>query len=126
TSGSTGRPKGVMVSHRAIGNHLGWRQEHFALTTADRSLHKASISFDDSVWEIFEPLVSGAQLIVARPQGHQDPAYLVRLIAELKITVACFVPSLLEVFLNEDGVETCESLRRVQTGGETLPPELLE
>ncbi len=126
TSGSTGRPKGVMVSHRAIGNHLSWRQAHFPLTPADRSLHKASISFDDSVWEILEPLVSGAQLIVARPQGHQDPAYLVRLISELKITAACFVPSLLQVFLNEDGVETCDCLRRVTTGGETLPPELLE
>jgi amino acid adenylation domain-containing protein len=124
TSGSTGTPKGVMVSHRAALNHLRWRQGYFPLSPEDRGLHKASMSFDDSVWELFEPLLAGARLVLARPGGHADPGYLVQLIAEQQVTTACFVPSLLRAFLEEPGLERCASLRRVTTGGEVLPLEL--
>jgi amino acid adenylation domain-containing protein len=126
TSGSTGRPKGVMVSHRAALNHLRWRQTYFPLTPEDRGLHKSSLSFDDSVWEIFEPLLAGARLILARPGGQSDPSYLVQLIAEQRVTTACFVPTLLRAFLEEPDPERCASLRRVTTGGEALSLELQE
>jgi amino acid adenylation domain-containing protein len=126
TSGSTGQPKGVMVCHQSVTNHLRWRHEYFPLTPADRGLQKASLSFDDSVWEIFEPLLAGAQLILARPGAQADSAYLARLIAERRITTACFVPSLLRVFLEEPKLTDCVSLRRVTTGGEALSLELQE
>jgi amino acid adenylation domain-containing protein len=124
TSGSTGRPKGVMVAHRSVVNHLRWRNEYFPLTPADRGLQKASLSFDDSVWEIFEPLLAGAQLVLAPPAVRADSAQLVRLIAERSVTTACFVPSLLQVVLEEPELENCVSLRRVTTGGESLSVEL--
>ena len=126
TSGSTGRPKGVMISHRSIFNHLRWRQDYFPVGAADRGLHKASLSFDDSVWEIFEPLAVGAQLILARPGGEADTSYLAHLIAQRQITTACFVPSQLRVFVEEAELERCGSLRRVTTGGESLSFELQE
>ena len=59
TSGSTGQPKGVMIPHSALSNHMHWMQETFALTAADRVVHKTSISFDASVWELFAPLLVG-------------------------------------------------------------------
>jgi amino acid adenylation domain-containing protein len=124
TSGSTGRPKGVMVCHRSVVNHLRWRHEYFPIGPADRGLQKASLSFDDSVWEIFEPLLAGAQLVLARPGAQADSAHLARLIAERRITTACFVPSLLQVFLEEPELKECVSLRRVTTGGEALSLEL--
>jgi amino acid adenylation domain-containing protein len=124
TSGSTGRPKGVMVSHRAALNHLRWRQTFFPLTPGDRGLHKSSLSFDDSVWEIFEPLLAGARLILARPGGQSDSSYLARLIVEQQVTTACFVPTLLRAFLDEPDLEQCTSLRRVTTGGEALSLDL--
>ncbi len=126
TSGSTGRPKGVMVCHRSVVNHLRWRHEYFPVVPADRGLQKASLSFDDSVWEIFEPLLAGAQLLLAPPGAQSDSAQLVRLIAERRITTACFVPSLLQMFLEEPRLGDCVSLRRVTTGGEALSVDLQE
>ena len=55
-------------------------QEHYGLTPADVVLQKTPFSFDVSVWEFFWPLMSGARLVVARPGGHKDPAYLAELI----------------------------------------------
>ncbi|MGH8769835.1 MAG: non-ribosomal peptide synthetase [Burkholderiales bacterium] len=124
TSGSTGKPKGVMICHRSLSNHLLWRHSYFPLTFADRVLHKASFSFDDSVWELLEPLTAGACVVMAKPEGHFDSEYLVKMIAEQKINVACFVPSLLRAVLDEPGLHSCGSLRRVTTGGEALTLEL--
>ncbi len=124
TSGSTGRPKGVMISHRAVCNHLYWRHEYFPLTEADRLLQKASFSFDDSVWEFFEPLMVGATLFMARSEKLRDSADLVKLISKYRITSLCLVPSMLKVFLAEPNLDTCGSLKRITTGGETLAPEI--
>src|SRR3989304_7550678 len=126
TSGSTGRPKGVMNTHRGICNRLLWMQDVHRLTRADRVLQKTPFSFDVSVWEFFWPLLFGARLIMARPGGHRDNAYLVRLITEQEITTLHFVPSMLRVFLEEQGIETCNCLKHVICSGEALPFELQE
>ncbi len=124
TSGSTGRPKGTMNSHRGIVNRLLWMQEQYGLTAGDRVLQKTPFSFDVSVWEFFWPLLAGARLVVARPGGHQDPAYLVETIVSEEITTLHFVPSMLQVFVEAPGVERCASLRRVICSGEALPLDL--
>lgn len=125
TSGSTGNPKGVMVPHRGISNRLQWMQEAYRLTHSDCVLQKTPYGFDVSVWEFFWPLMTGARLVVARPGGHQDAAYLVELIAEHKVTTLHFVPPMLKVFLEEE-LSACSSLRRVICSGEALSPELQE
>ncbi|WP_225248503.1 AMP-binding protein, partial [Pseudomonas tehranensis] len=76
TSGSTGQPKGVMNEHGALMNRLHWMQDAFPIGPNDRVLQKTPYSFDVSVWEFFWPLITGATLVVARPDGHRDPAYL--------------------------------------------------
>ena len=123
TSGSTGRPKGVVVPHEGIVNRLLWMQDEYGLTADDRVLQKTPSSFDVSVWEFLWPLVTGATEVVARPDGHKDPAYLARLIREREVTTVHFVPSMLQVFLQEPTVSECTSLRRVLCSGEALPPE---
>jgi amino acid adenylation domain-containing protein len=124
TSGSTGKPKGVPNVHEGIVNRLLWMQDKYHLTGKDRVLQKTPFSFDVSVWEFFWPLMTGATLVVARPGGHRDPAYLVNLIAEQGITTLHFVPSMLGIFLDTAGLERCRTLRQVFASGEALPYEL--
>jgi amino acid adenylation domain-containing protein len=120
TSGSTGQPKGVMIDHRGIRNRLIWMQETYQLTAQDRVLQKTPFSFDVSVWEFLWTLITGAELVVAQPGGHQDSIYLRNLIAERRITTLHFVPSMLQMFLEEEGLERCYSLRQVMCSGEAL------
>lgn len=95
TSGSTGRPKGVAISHRAIDNRLRWQQHQIPVGEGDRVLHKTPISFDVHVWELYWPLADGAAVVIAAPEGHRDPAYLARVIAEQSVTAVHFVPTML-------------------------------
>ncbi|GGP09343.1 amino acid adenylation domain-containing protein [Nonomuraea glycinis] len=124
TSGSTGRPKGVPNTHAGIANRLDWMQERFALDAGDVVAQKTPLSFDVSVWELFWPLRTGARLALATPGGHKDAAYLRKLIVTEGVTTAHFVPSMLAVFLGEDGAAGCGSLRRVICSGEELPADL--
>ncbi|MFD3455113.1 non-ribosomal peptide synthase/polyketide synthase [Streptomyces sp. NPDC058691] len=124
TSGSTGRPKGVVVPQEGIVNRLLWMQDAYGLTPDDRVLQKTPSSFDVSVWEFFWPLITGATLVVARPEGHKDPAYLAALIQRRGVTTAHFVPSMLRAFLDEPAAAGCASLRRVLCSGEALPAPL--
>src|SRR6185437_2195000 len=126
TSGSTGKPKGAMNTHRGVCNRLLWMQDEYRLTTPDCVLQKTPFSFDVSVWEFFWPLVTGARLVLARPEGHKDPDYLVRLIREASVTTLHFVPSMLRAFLESEGLGECASLKRVMCSGEALPYDLQE
>uniref|UniRef100_UPI003D73D192 amino acid adenylation domain-containing protein n=1 Tax=Streptomyces chartreusis TaxID=1969 RepID=UPI003D73D192 len=124
TSGTTGRPKGTVVTHTGITNMLAWMQDEYRLTPADRVVHKTPVGFDVSVWEVFWTLTRGATLVVARPDGHRDPAYLARLVRDERVTVIHFVPAMLGPFLDE--YEPVDSLRMVSCGGEALPAGLAE
>ncbi|WP_147446687.1 non-ribosomal peptide synthetase, partial [Corallococcus sp. CA047B] len=121
TSGSTGRPKGALVTHRGIHNRIAWMQAAYGMGPDDRVLQKTPFGFDVSVWEFFWPLAVGARLVVARPGGHQDPAYLVRTLASARITTVHFVPSMLQFFLEAPGLEALDGLTRVFCSGEALP-----
>ncbi|MGW6059450.1 amino acid adenylation domain-containing protein [Streptomyces sp. NPDC055189] len=124
TSGSTGGPKGVQVSHRSIMNRIEWGLEHFAVTAEDRVLFSTAPSFDASMPEMFAPLQAGAAVVIARPDGRRDPAYLAELIQRERVTGAVFVSSLLAAFVDEPTAGACTSLRWVEVGAEPFPAEL--
>jgi amino acid adenylation domain-containing protein/non-ribosomal peptide synthase protein (TIGR01720 family) len=120
TSGSTGRAKGIAISHQALAHHMTWFLDIFAVTIHDVILQKTPFSFDASVWEFWAALMSGAKLVMAKPGGHQDSAYLLETIKDEKVTLLQVVPTLLEVLLKELEFSQCSSLRLVFSGGEAL------
>ncbi|MGV9827103.1 amino acid adenylation domain-containing protein, partial [Gordonia sp. NPDC003429] len=125
TSGSTGRPKGVTVSHRSVLNRLWWGLGEYPWTAGDRVVLKTPVTFDVSVPELFAPLMSGAQVVVARAGGHADPGYLAELIGQTRATSVHFVPSMLSVFLDvvpAERIRALDSLRWLFCSGEALPP----
>ncbi len=124
TSGSTGQPKGAGNTHGGLRNRLQWMQEAYPLSEADRVLQKTPISFDVSVWEFFWPLLAGAELVLAAPEEHKDPAALVARIVSTGVTTLHFVPPMLQAFLDSPGVARCVSLRQIICSGEALPATL--
>ncbi|WP_419150800.1 amino acid adenylation domain-containing protein [Nocardia vinacea] len=125
TSGSTGRPKGVAVLHSSVVNQLRWVNESYALTPNDVVLQKSPATFDMSVWELFATLAMGARMVIARADGHTDPAYLAETIATQRVTIAAFVPSMLAVLADAVPAESLESMRTLLVGGEAFGPEVV-
>ncbi|PBP84793.1 non-ribosomal peptide synthetase, partial [Pseudomonas syringae] len=124
TSGSTGTPKGVMNEHLGVVNRLLWARDAYQVNSQDRVLQKTPFGFDVSVWEFFLPLLTGAELVMARPGGHQDPDYLAQVMSDAGITLLHFVPSMLDVFLEHRSTRDFPQLRRVLCSGEALPRAL--
>ncbi|KAG9578483.1 hypothetical protein KCV01_g16546, partial [Aureobasidium melanogenum] len=124
TSGSTGRPKGVMNEHLGVVNRLVWMQEAYRLGSDDAVLQKTPFGFDVSVWEFFWPLLNGARLVMARPEGHKDPSYLAQAVRRHGITTMHFVPSMLQLFVDSGVAVDLPSLRQVMCSGEALPGAL--
>ncbi|WP_435795219.1 amino acid adenylation domain-containing protein [Nocardia aurea] len=125
TSGSTGRPKGVAVPHHSVLNQLSWVSGTYALTSRDVVLQKTPATFDVSVWELFGTLAAGARLVIARPDGHTDPAYLAETIAAHGVTLTSFVPSMLAVFADAAPTHSLDTLRAVLVGGEAFGAEVV-
>jgi len=137
TSGSTGRPKGVAISHRSIDNRLRWQQHQIPVGEGDRVLHKTPISFDVHVWELYWPLAEGAAVVIAAPEGHRDPAYLARVIAEQSVTAVHFVPTMLSALTSSPaarriladagfGQDREQPLRYVVCSGEALQKDQVQ
>ncbi|TCJ94268.1 amino acid adenylation domain-containing protein [Nocardia alba] len=121
TSGSTGKPKGVAVSHGAIVNQLLWKKAAFGLGPDDSVLLKTAATFDLSVWEFFSAAMCGGRLVITTPDGHRDPASLLRVLAAQSVTTLHVVPSMLDALLTESAGVLPRSLRRVLAIGEALP-----
>ncbi|TRV81091.1 amino acid adenylation domain-containing protein [Streptomyces sp. 130] len=127
TSGSTGRPKGVVVTHGALANHMAWMADHLAVTARDRVLARTSTSFDASVWEVWLPLMYGAEVCVLPPGANTEPDTLVSWMSRFGVTIAQFVPSHLALVLSEAAdAAPLPGLRAVLCGGEPLPRALAE
>jgi amino acid adenylation domain-containing protein/non-ribosomal peptide synthase protein (TIGR01720 family) len=126
TSGSTGIPKGVINTHLGLTNRLRWAQATYLLTKNDCILQKTPFTFDVSFWECLWPLIAGARLLIAKPDGHKESAYLKEIIIKQQVTTIHFVPSMLEEFLKQPKLAQCISLKRVICSGEALTYSIRE
>jgi amino acid adenylation domain-containing protein len=124
TSGSTGQPKGVVCSHQGLVNRVDWMQKNYQLQAGDRVLQKTPYNFDVSVWEFVWPLIVGATLVIAEPEGHKNPRYLTDVIETQSISHLHFVPSMLSLMLTAGDWARCSSVSKVFCSGEALSHEL--
>ncbi|RKH33762.1 amino acid adenylation domain-containing protein [Corallococcus praedator] len=124
TSGSTGKPKGVRVPHRAVVNFLGTMQEAPGLTAQDVLLAVTTLSFDIAVLELFLPLTTGAQVVLASRETASDGALLKAALESNGVTVMQATPSTWRLLL-EAGWQPRPGFKAL-CGGEALPRELAE
>ncbi|RRV24030.1 non-ribosomal peptide synthetase [Pseudomonas sp. p99-361] len=130
TSGSTGRPKGVVVEHHSVVNRLEWMQALHPLDATDVILQKTPVSFDVSVWELFWWSMTGASVALLAPGAQRDPRALIDAIRTQGVTVAHFVPSMLEPYVqalvdDHQLADSVASLRCLFTSGEALSPAVV-
>ncbi|MBB5395405.1 amino acid adenylation domain-containing protein [Mucilaginibacter sp. AK015] len=121
TSGSTGQPKGVQIKHHNVVNFLCSMQKQPGLTAADKLLAVTTISFDIAGLELWLPLITGAQTVLAGAAEVKDGSALLDIIRKEKITVMQATPYTWRMML-EAGWDT-EKIK-VICGGEALPIDL--
>ncbi|MBW4685871.1 MAG: amino acid adenylation domain-containing protein [Komarekiella atlantica HA4396-MV6] len=100
TSGSTGTPKGVLGTHRGTVNGLHWLWKTYPFTPGEVCCQKTAISFVDSVWEIFAPLLQGIPTVIISNATILDPQLFIEALADHKVTRIILVPSLLRLLLD--------------------------
>ncbi|MDT3400983.1 amino acid adenylation domain-containing protein [Mucilaginibacter terrae] len=122
TSGSTGKPKGVKITHGNLINFLLSMQKVPGVNSTDRLLAITTISFDIAGLELYVPLISGAELIVADAETARDGRLLVNRITESNITVLQATPSTWQMLI-DSGMQRRENLKAL-SGGEPLSKEL--
>jgi amino acid adenylation domain-containing protein len=124
TSGSTGNPKGVEIGHGALINLLESFRANPGFTAEDSLLAVTTLSFDIAGLELFLPLISGGELILAPKSVTADPRQLNELFVSARPSVMQATPATWRALI-EAGWQGSPTLR-ILCGGEALPRDLAE
>ncbi len=126
TSGSTGIPKGVSGTHTGAINRFAWMWRTFPFQPGELSCQKTTLSFVDSIWEIFGPLLAGVPALLIADEVLKDTGRFIEALGEHRVTRLVLVPSLLRAMLDThaDLDKRLPALKWWTTSGEALPSEL--
>lgn len=123
TSGSTGMPKGAVMSHANLLWFIAWARERFAITPDDILTNVNPIYFDNSVFDFYSAMFSGAALVPITADQVRDTRLVVRLINSAGCTIWFSVPSMLVYLLTTRALAASDfpSIRKIIFGGEGFP-----
>ncbi|PWK78784.1 amino acid adenylation domain-containing protein [Mucilaginibacter oryzae] len=123
TSGSTGKPKGVQIRHFSLINFLlSCRDSRPGLTPADKVLAVTTISFDIAGLDLYLPLITGAELLLADSATAKDGRALLDLVKAEQVTVMQATPFTWRMMLASGW--DCKIDLKVYCGGEAFPKDL--
>lgn len=128
TSGSTGFPKGALMTHANVLNLISWSQETFRITSNDVLTNVNPLYFDNSVFDFYSALFSGACLVPFNREEMGNHLTVVNKIDELGCTLWFSVPSLL-IYLDTMKILTKDRMKKVKRfvfGGEGYPKAKLK
>ncbi|MCB9188194.1 MAG: amino acid adenylation domain-containing protein [Flavobacteriales bacterium] len=127
TSGSTGFPKGVVISHQNVLNFIGWSQKTYEITSKDVFTNLNPMHFDNSVFDFYSSLFTGAAIVPVSEKLTINPRRLIDALNVVNPTVWFSVPSMLVYVLNMRAIKESDlmSLRVVTYGGEGFPKNQL-
>jgi len=123
TSGSTGMPKGVAVTHQNVLHFIAWGQQCFQVSELSNFANLSPMYFDNSVFDFYVGLFSGASLTPIHRDLLTKPKELVTYVGQMKCNIWFSVPSLL-IYLMAMKVMTIKALpelRCIVFGGEGYP-----
>ncbi|MGS2716906.1 AMP-binding protein [Eionea flava] len=123
TSGSTGIPKGVAVTHQNVLHFIDWGKSYFNITEKDNFANLSPMYFDNSVFDFYIGLFSGASLTPVPRELLTTPYDLVPFVSKMGCSIWFSVPSLL-IYLMAMKTMTLEllvGLRTIVFGGEGYP-----
>ena len=126
TSGSTGRPKGVTIRHAALSHFLLSMQEKPGITTDDILVAVTSLSFDIAALELYLPLTSGAQIVLASQDEARNGETLAHLIEHSGATLLQCTPAGWRLLLAGSWPGSGNQTFKGLCGGEALPLDLAQ
>ncbi|WP_407175621.1 non-ribosomal peptide synthetase [Bradyrhizobium sp. STM 3562] len=130
TSGSTGTPKCCLNTQRGLLNRFSYMSRYFDLRPGETVLQNSHHVFDSSLWQLLWPLSIGATVVIPDRCGILDVHATLREIAEHKVVMTDFVPSILSILVRalearSSLVELLSSLRFLLVGGEEINPSTI-
>ena len=128
TSGSTGFPKGAVITHANLLNFIHWGQTTYSITSDDVLTNANPIYFDNSVFDFYISLFSGAKLVPLTNELTKDPFTLMKAVGAAGCTTWFSVPSLLVYLMTTKalGAKSLPTVKRFIFGGEGFPKPKLK
>lgn len=126
TSGSTGKPKGVPIEYQQVFRFFKWLSNDLQINFTDKVTALNPLYFDNSVFDVYLSLLSGAELILV--DTDENSLDWIGKLDSKKPTIWFSVPSLLCNLQNYKVLNgnRFSSVSKFIFGGEAFPKKTLE